>query len=117
MHYGKWPKILDHINRNGSDNRIENLREVTMAQNSMNTNKKPGKTGYFGVSKFGNIYSARVRYKGNLIQIARSKNPIEAAKAYDKWIIDNNMTDFLGHRLNFPELVKTTPNQRGIKDE
>lgn len=34
---GKMPtKILDHINGNGRDNRIENLREVTTRQNNQN---------------------------------------------------------------------------------
>jgi hypothetical protein len=37
LHYGKWPtKILDHINRNRTDNRIENLREVTLHENALN---------------------------------------------------------------------------------
>lgn len=32
--------VIDHINRDKSDNRIENLRLVTSAQNSWNTNAK-----------------------------------------------------------------------------
>jgi hypothetical protein len=35
--YGEWPDgEIDHINRNKSDNRIENLRVVTRSQNQMN---------------------------------------------------------------------------------
>lgn len=38
MHYGKWPDLhIDHINRIRNDNRIENLREVTPAQNAENS--------------------------------------------------------------------------------
>ncbi len=38
LYYNKWPEhTIDHINRDGSDNRIENLRDVTQAIN--NTNK------------------------------------------------------------------------------
>jgi hypothetical protein len=36
MSYGKLPKVIDHANGNGSDNRIENLREATHQQNRMN---------------------------------------------------------------------------------
>jgi HNH endonuclease/AP2 domain len=35
--HGFVPKIVDHINRNKSDNRIKNLREVTARLNSQNT--------------------------------------------------------------------------------
>ena len=35
---GDWPKeMLDHINRNPADNRWCNLREVTRAENRLNS--------------------------------------------------------------------------------
>ena len=36
MHHGTWPKCLDHINGITTDNRIENLRETTVQQNTWN---------------------------------------------------------------------------------
>ena len=36
LHHGKMPKFIDHINGDKQDNRIENLREVTLSQNSFN---------------------------------------------------------------------------------
>ena len=50
--YGTWPEDqLDHINRNRSDNRISNLREVTNKQNHQNRSKSSNsKSGHLGVS-------------------------------------------------------------------
>jgi hypothetical protein len=40
LHYGEWPENqIDHINGDRSDNRIENLRDVSQAQNQMNKPK------------------------------------------------------------------------------
>ena len=51
MKHGYWPKEIDHINGNRTDNTIKNLREVTRLQNSKNQ-KIPAKntSGHIGVS-------------------------------------------------------------------
>ena len=35
-HHGYWPELVDHINRDRSDNRIENLRETSHHGNALN---------------------------------------------------------------------------------
>ena len=50
-HYPQWPNSVDHINRDGCDNRIVNLREVTAREQSANTGlSKSNTSGVKGVS-------------------------------------------------------------------
>jgi hypothetical protein len=47
--HGRWPDgLIDHINRNPSDNRIENLREASQSENTHNANRQ-SKSGVPGV--------------------------------------------------------------------
>jgi hypothetical protein len=52
MHYGSCPKMLDHIDGNRLNNRIENLRPATYSQNLCNKGMQSNNTsGYRGVSE------------------------------------------------------------------
>lgn len=50
-YYGEWPKNhVDHINHDEQDNRIENLRDVTQAENNKNNSKRADNlTGHVGI--------------------------------------------------------------------
>lgn len=51
MEYGEWPEYIDHINGIRTDNRINNLRNVTVKQNQRNQKKRAdNKSGHTGVS-------------------------------------------------------------------
>ena len=63
-HNGRFPTMqIDHINGNGFDNHIQNLREVSQSENIMNTLypwKSNAKTGLPGVHKHGSGYQIEV---------------------------------------------------------
>jgi len=85
VHYGEWPNgDVDHINRNRSDNRIENLRIATKAQNQMNSvkNNQLGRKGV-RIKESGN-YAARIRDKSKHIYLGTYPTLDEAAHAYNK---------------------------------
>lgn len=90
IYYGSWPKgYLDHINGDGLDNRISNLREVTKSQNAMNrTVKSDNVTGVKGVSKrimrTGSVkYVANIFLNGKSKYLGRFLTLAEASEAYE----------------------------------
>lgn len=77
-------KVIDHINGDTLDNRIENLRAVTNKENQRNrkTNKNSG-TGINGVTKRkkGNPYEAQIQVDGENIYLGTFATLEDAAKA------------------------------------
>ena len=75
-HNKTWPLQIDHADGNGFNNRIENLREATPAQNRANS--------YYGklrgVELHGAKWRARIWVEGNRIELG-SYDTVEEAQA------------------------------------
>lgn len=78
---------IDHINRNGLDNRKSNLRVATHAQNTYNKfDKKNSKSGFKGVYwvKDKKLWCARITFNNKVIMGGYYKCKIDAAYAYNE---------------------------------
>lgn len=84
-HHGTMPPEIDHIDGNPSNNRIENLRAVTHAQNMKNS-KMPvtNTTGYKGVRYHkGNAkWTAQISINNRSKYLGSFESPEDAAEAY-----------------------------------
>lgn len=79
-------KVVDHINRNGLDNRKENLRLATRAENVRNRGIfASNKSGYKGVSfnKRLRKWVASARDGKRQVYLGLFTSPVKAARAYD----------------------------------
>lgn len=84
-------ELVDHINRNGLDNRKRNLRICSKSTNAMNSKKQATRNNkicsskYKGVSwnKRDKYFEAYINVNKKRIRLGYYKNELEAAKAYD----------------------------------
>lgn len=79
--------VVDHINGNGLDNRFENLRICTPAENTRNQKIRPkGLSKYKGVTwdKNRRCWKACMTYLCKTVNLGRFKIEEDAARAYDK---------------------------------
>jgi hypothetical protein len=91
-HKGYLPKTIDHIDQNKSNNKIENLREVTTSENCHNqTKRKTNKSGYKGVSyhKASKKWAAQVCIQYKKTMIGLFPTPELAYEAYCNYAKNN----------------------------
>lgn len=80
--------VVDHINRNGLDNRVENLRICTNKENLLNSKKALGKLSiYKGVTfdKERNKWRSSIAFNRKTIFLGRHDTEKEASEAYDEY--------------------------------
>lgn len=88
FHYDYRPRSIDHINGIKHDNRIENLRAATVAQNTWNQSKQTrNTTGHKGLfwCKNDKLWYGAVQCNGNRKKIGWSKDKTHTLKELVKY--------------------------------
>jgi hypothetical protein len=84
--YGAWPTLVDHINGDTLDNRIENLREATSRQNQSNMWKhRRGHLVGTSYNKTHKKWLGRIYVGGTSVFLGWHKTQIGAHKAYQEF--------------------------------
>lgn len=77
--------VVDHINNNQKDNRIENLQIITNRENSSKDKHRYNKTSkYIGVCKVRDKWISGIRFNGVKENLGTFDTEIEAHKAYQR---------------------------------
>jgi HNH endonuclease len=82
---GKWPENdIDHINGDRADNRITNLRDVSVSVNLQNQKKAhiDSKSGLLGVTKARNKWRAGITVNGKPMHLGYFSSKESAYEAY-----------------------------------
>ena len=85
--YGTWPAAeIDHINGCPSDNRIMNLRDVSVAENGWNRAKamRNNKTSVLGVCEMNGKFVAQIGVDGKRVRLGAYDTVEAATAAYGK---------------------------------
>jgi hypothetical protein len=83
--YGEWPEknlVIDHINGDEKDNRIQNLRLVTHSENNKNSSRpKSNTSGVIGVHKKRGKWIAQIQENYKKITVGSFDSFEDAVKA------------------------------------
>ena len=84
MHHGAIPEgmVIDHIDRNPLNNKVENLRVATVSQNNHNTLRAVGYKRLPDRVDGSKRYKAQIKVNKETINLGVYPNPYEAHGAY-----------------------------------
>jgi hypothetical protein len=92
---------VDHRNHDGLDNRKENLRAGTKAENQGNQTRHDDNFIGVHLHRRDQLWRAQIKVNGKRCHTGYFGTALEAALAHDQYIIDHHLT---GYPLNFPEV-------------
>ena len=99
--------VVDHINNNRQDNRLENLQLVTVRLNN-SKDRKGGASDFIGVfwSAKQKKWGSAIFYKKRRIHLGLFSNELEAANAYNNALISIELGADLD--ILYPKEIKTS---------
>lgn len=106
--HGEWPEVVDHVNGNRLDNRLENLRATNVGGNNHNYQKHregiPPNVSKRKDGKYEAYISASSSLTGKKIHLGvfRSKKKAECTAAYRTW------------EMEYEQFVKQTEGDNSI---
>jgi len=81
--YGEMPEVnIDHIDGNGLNNKISNLRECNQSQNAANSKPRGGEAGLKGVTIQAGKFRARIKVAGKSKHLGYFSTAEQAHQAY-----------------------------------
>lgn len=86
FHKGYFPEVVDHIDNDTQNNKIENLREAKERNNRFNMHKpKHNSSGFKGVTtnRTRGNYRAEIRCRGSWFSLGAFNDPEKAACVYN----------------------------------
>lgn len=103
LHHGEWPKHdIDHIDGDGLNNRISNLRDVPVSINRRNSrmqrNNTSGVTGVYWNKKLGK-WRAQVRVDGKLKELGCFTDIADAEAIVREFRAKHGFTDRHGEAI------------------
>ena len=104
--------VTDHIDKNGLNNKNDNLRIVHKYQNHQNlrsssSSQYPG-VSYCSNTRCKNKWRAGIRHNGKSINLGNYQTEFEAFSAYRTSLLENNKELLPEHELLYKENIKDT---------
>lgn len=83
--FGEWLDEVDHIDREGSHNGIENLRPCDRTQNNCNSQRTTGESGLRGAYLDKRIlkWYSHIQFGGQVVHLGSFNTAIEAHEAFE----------------------------------
>jgi hypothetical protein len=81
MHHGEVPEFVDHVDGDFRNNRVDNLRPASRAENNRNANMRRDNTsGVKGVGLHKGKWRARVTVDGKQVHLGEFRDKAEAER-------------------------------------